>query len=75
LSLAVISATQHLITGDQWKEVQALIEIRVFERIYVSLPTVVADVKGLYPCCDDQLQSLEYALVILLKAIQLCYSI
>lgn len=75
MSLAVISATQHLITGDQWKAVQALIETRVFERISVFLQTVVANVKRLYPCCDNQLQSLEYALVILIEAIPLRYPI
>ena len=62
MSLVVTSATQLLITGDQWKEVQALIETRVLERIYVFLSTVVASVCD-YPRCDGQLQSLEYALV------------
>jgi hypothetical protein len=52
--------TEHLADGDQWKEGHAVIETRVFDRIYMFPSTVVASVKGLHRRCAGKLHSLEH---------------
>ena len=49
---------KNLSNSDQKKEDRAVIQTNVFDRIFKFLPTVVANVKGLYPRCAGQLHSL-----------------
>jgi hypothetical protein len=45
--------------GDQCKEGHAVKETRVIDGIFIIIANVVTSIKGLYPRCGGQMQSLE----------------
>jgi hypothetical protein len=54
---------KHVTNGDQYKESHAVMGALYWTVSLCLPPTVVANVKGLYPRCVGQLHSLEYGTV------------